>query len=140
MKYAEVIYETGAKSIVSYNNEDVLVGAISEQHRRALNGEDAGPQEGRPAERVSRVLLYDEHPANYNEAVTITTEALSALVDKKAVGGLVSKVELEEALAVAVSPLVSEGSKSPTARHDSLYKMPETGELDPALWAGDDVV
>lgn len=139
MKFAEVIYETGAKSIVSYNDEDTLVGAIAEQHRRALNGEDAGPQLGRPAERVSRVLLYDEHPANFNEASTVSTEALSALVNKKAVGGLVSKVELEEALTKAVSPLVDQGSESGTARHDSLYKMPEVSELSPKLWDGENL-
>lgn len=128
-KYAEVIYETGDKSVVSYETEDQLISAVTEQHRRAKAGEDAGPQTGRPAERVSRVLLYDEHPADaYTNTISATD--LASLASGLSVGGEVSQNELVSALSAAASPI----TEIETDRHASLFKAKETSELEPASW------
>lgn len=129
MKYAEVIYETGDKSVVSYDDLSKLEGAITEQHRRAKAGEDAGPQTGRPAERVSRVLLYDEHPADaYTN--TISADKLAQIASGLSVGGEVSQNELVSALSDSNSPIVTTEAN----RHDSMFKAQETQELEATSW------
>lgn len=131
MNFAEVIYETGDKSVVSYDDEAELIAAVKEQHDRAVNGLDAGPQAGRPAERVSRVLLYGTtHPADY--VPSVNGDYIKSLVDQVSVGGELDVNEFNAKLAQATSPLVTtEGS-----RHDSLYKQTEEHELDSAEWTG----
>lgn len=126
-KFAEVIYETGAKSVVSYDNESELLAAVQEQHRRAMSGEDAGPQSGRPAERVTSVLLYDDHPADFNQGAVVSSDMLNSLASNIGVGGQVSVAELNEQLSRLASPVDYSNTDD---RHASLYKMQETGKLD----------
>lgn len=125
MKHAEVIFETGSKSVVSYSNEDELKSFIAEQHRRAIMGEVGGPT-GHPAERITKVLLYDQHPANYLAGGRVDAKALSELVKGMTEDGTVDAQQLTQALRDEVSPVYPNAQ----GRHESQYKMPETSELD----------
>lgn len=123
-KYAEVIYETGSHAVLSYENIDDLKSGLLTQHQRAVKGEVGGPT-GHPAERVTKVLLYDEHPADYNASGTISAKDLASLADSLSVGGQISANELTQRLAYMTSPVVlpAEG------RHDSIFVAPSTDEL-----------
>lgn len=152
--FAEVIYETGALSIVSYESLDELQNGLAEHHRRAVNGEPGASQDqvertdlnpgdfdripsldtmkSRPAERVKRVFLYDQHPADFapvgNEGeVEVDGKVLSELVKGMTnKDGFVNMQQLIEALRDEASPVypVKQG------KFESFYKQPETSELD----------
>lgn len=125
MKHAEVIFEPGSKSVVSYENEDELKSFLSEHHNRAVTGEVGGPT-GHPAERVTKVLLYDQHPGNYGLDNKVDAESVNKLVAGMTQDGRLDSYQLAAALrdeASAVYP-VDQG------RHASQFKMPETGEFD----------
>lgn len=144
MKYAEVIYETGDKSVVSYDDLDELKGGLYEQHRRAIAGEPGSAQDyntrsdlgaaeeaaahriaTRPAERVKRVILYDTHPADLvsvgNEGnQPIDSQQAHKLVDAMTQGdGSLNMHQLTQALRDEASPVypVDQG------RHESMFKM-----------------
>lgn len=126
-KFAEVIYETGSHSIVSYQDESELKGALAEQHRRAKDGDVGGPT-GHPAERVKTVLLYDEHPADHNSGGLVSVDALAELSAGLDTGGQVSVNELNAVLNAESSPVDVGAVRE--SRHASMYKAPETGKLD----------
>lgn len=115
MKYAEVIYETGSKAVVSYDKLDELKEGLAEQHNRAVTGEAGGPL-GHNAERVNRVFLYDDHPGESSGLVNVA-EAKRILGDL-AVGDQISAAEVTEALRDAASPVYTED----LGRHESNYK------------------
>lgn len=148
MPYAEVIFETGAKSIVSYDSEDELKDFVTEHMRRVTTGEPGAPQEqygrndvspadfnnmpsldkmkDRPAERVHKVFLYNEHPVDLHtkgaDASTLHT-LVEGMTDKD---GRVDHEQLIRALRDEVSPVypVDQG------RLESQYKAEAVGELD----------
>lgn len=147
MKYAEIIFETGAKSVLSYENEDEVRRFIAEHHRRAINGEPGAPQDQterpdlshadfaimpsidrmkeRPAERISKVYLYDKHPADLHNP-RVSADVVKKLVDGMSDdSGTLDHEQLTRALRDEASPVdVLAG------RLDSLYKGDATGELD----------
>lgn len=129
-KYAEVIFETGAKSVVSFDDESELKDFLTEHEARATSGEDGGPT-GHPAERIKRVFLYSEHPANY-AGNAVDAESLNNLLQGMASEGVVDGNQLIEAVRDEMSPVypVDQG------RHQSMYKM-EGSEMDLSFLGGD---
>lgn len=131
MPFYEVIYETGAHSIMFVEDENEALEALTVHHERATNGEVGGPS-GHTAERIKRVLVYDEHPGSYGESQAVPTKdvhtAFSAALDKHAVGDLVSVPQLTAELRDITNPLVESGP------HESNYKAPETSELKSDSW------
>src|SRR6266403_5337460 len=100
-KHAEVIFETGAHSVVSYDDEAELKSFLSEHHRRVVNGEPGAAQDQvergdinysdpgmvhpdkaklRPAERIHKVLLYSEHPVDLHGS-TVNVGTVKSLID-----------------------------------------------------------
>lgn len=90
-KFYEVIYETGNMSVLSVDNEDDAKDALKEQHKRAMQGKpgqlesSSSPHpftgEYQPqthaAERVKRVLVYDQHPADLAEQTNAHKDVFS---------------------------------------------------------------
>lgn len=116
-QHAEIIFETGSKSVAGPCTEDELKDFLIEHTRRAVNGEEGGPT-GHPAERIKRVILYPDHPGNLHNS-RVDANAINSLVsgmtDKD---GTVDHEQLVRALRDEVSPVfpVNQG------RHESLYK------------------
>lgn len=150
--HAEVIFETGAKSVVNYDTEDELRAFLQEHHRRATEGEPGSAQDyevrsdlvkddpdvvrraaanaNRPAERISKVLLYGKHPGEYAEHGVLFTSAVEQLVaglaDNSGDKPTINVWELIAALRREITATRS-GELAP---HDSLYKMPHADEMD----------
>lgn len=82
MPFYEIVYETGRMSVACYETDDEAYRAIGEQHRRAMNGEAAGPIGG-PAERVAAVYKYDEHPDEYNADQTMSADVFKKEIEKR---------------------------------------------------------
>lgn len=125
MNHAEIVFEPGSKSVVSYDNEQELKDFIQEHHSRALAGEAGGPT-GHPAERVTKVLLYDQHPANWGAGGRVWSDKTKELIDGMTQDNSFDLHQLTTALRDEVSPVFTQDQ----GRHESLYKMKETGELD----------
>lgn len=127
--FLEVIYETGAHSVMCVDDENEAVAAIQEQNRRAIAGEPGGPVGDRTAERVMKVLKYDKHPNDFNPDQAVTeaeaqagfSDALAAHTDEE---GAVDLNEVLADLRLLTSPTVD------SAPHESNYKMQDTGELN----------
>jgi hypothetical protein len=125
-KHAEVIFETGSKSVVHYDDEQELRDFVNEHTNRAVSGERGGPT-GHAAERISKVLLYDEHPGNYASHGLLYSAAVESLVkgltddDKKTINvwDLIAALRRE----------VNATNIGEVGPHDSLFKMQHTGEL-----------
>jgi hypothetical protein len=137
-KYFEVIYETGAHAVVHGTEEEVL-GGLTEHHRRATEGELGGPA-GQPAERVKRVLVYDEHPGSYREdyihpADDINGYVKDAIEEIASPNGEVHLPTLIEHLWMAGSPLYRKVEQD--GRLNSQFRATETAELDPKQWGGE---
>lgn len=132
MKHAEVIFEPGAKSVVSYESEDELKSFLSNHHNRAVRGDVGGPT-GHPAERVTKVLLYDQHPANYGVGNRLDAASVNSLIQSMASDGQVDVFRLIAALRDEVSPVYPQDQ----GRHESQYKMPESDELDLSFLSDD---
>lgn len=152
--YAEVIFEPGSKSIVSYDDPAELEFFLAEHHRRALAGEPGAPQDQvvrgdidysdpgmvhpdraklRPAERITKVLLYgDTHPADLHPtgvAITTIQSLVTGMADEN---GVVDEQQLVRALRDEVSPVYPQDQ----GRHESLYKAEAQGELDLSFLEG----
>lgn len=124
-KFAEVIYETGSKSVVSYEDVNTLELGLREHNRRAIAGEPGGPG-GHAAERIKRVLLYDEHPGEYNSSGMVNAQSAIDMIGSKAIGGQVSIWEAIAALRMLASPLAARDQVGP---HDSMYLAEPTSEF-----------
>jgi hypothetical protein len=114
--YAEVIYEPGSKSVMSYETEDELKAALLEHHNRAKNGDLGGPAGG-PAERIHKVFTYDEHPAD--KSPKLDAEAIKTLIDGMADNNdTLDHNQLISAIRDEASPVypLDQG------RHHSMYK------------------
>lgn len=136
MNYYEVIYETGAHSVVSGESDDEALRGIREQHKRAVNGEDGGPA-GHPAERVKAVLKYDRHPADFGSDNTLSEEVakkqLSELVKGSADdNGVVHMGALASNIRELTDPVDSKSVAK--SRHASMFKAKEVEALDPKGW------
>lgn len=154
MSYAEVIYETGASSTVSFESLDELKAGLAEQHRRAVNGEPGATQDytertdiepelarqasqvaNRPAERIKRVFLFKTHPADLmpvgNEGVMpVDAEAVSKLVEgMTGSDGKLNMHQLTTALRDEASPVLT----TRAGKFESHYKMEPAEELDLAF-------
>lgn len=122
--YAEIIFETGSKSVQGPSDEDGVKRFCVEHERRAREGEEGGPT-GHPAERISRVILYEDHPGNLHNP-RVSVDAIQNLVQGMAdKDGTIDHEQLTRALRDEASPLypVNQG------RHESLYKA-EGKEMD----------
>jgi hypothetical protein len=126
--FVETIYETGNRSVAFYKDEAEARSAIEAHHERAKNGEPGGPYGG-VAERVKKVLIYDEHPGTLNESGLLPVEevksALSAAIDALSMGGQISNTQLAAAVRNLSDPHVDEMP----SKQESMYKMQEKGEL-----------
>lgn len=133
---------------MSYENEADLKAFVAEHHRRAVNGEPGATQDQvmradldpsdfavmpsidrmkeRPAERISRVLLYDNHPAELHET-RVPVENVRKLVEGMA--GDTDSVDHEQ-LIRALRDEASPVYPNDQGRHESIYKAESTGELD----------
>lgn len=130
--YYEIIYETGEHSVACYQDDEEAARALSEHHRRAMNGEKfqtRDPQDtpAGPATRIKRVIKYSEHPVDLTESGVINTNTASSLVSKLSQGDLVSVHELTAALRDEINSTISGGP------HSSNYKASGT-ELSPEVW------
>ena len=139
MSYYEIIYETGAHSVVSGDSDKEVLKGIKAHHDRAVNGEPGGPA-GQPAERVKAVLKYDRHPGDYGSEGTVSKEVLKSELDALSKGladenGVVSVEELAAAVRDLSNP-VDNGALS-DSRHASMFKAKEAESLDPKAWEGE---
>lgn len=151
MPYAEVIFEPGASSVLYFESEDELKGFLLEHNNRAIAGQPGAPQDqveradldpsdfaimpsldrmkSRPAERVSRVLIYENHPAElYNSRVSADT-VNSLVAGMASDDGTIDHEQLVRALRDEASPVypLDQG------QHESLYKTEASGEMDLAF-------
>lgn len=143
MPYYEIIYETGNKSVAFYEDDAEMERALSEHHRRAINGEPGSPSmtlrsdvpaaDNRigtwVAERVKRVLEYDKHPDDFNLDQVASTDEV-----EKVVADTLKAAEQDGVVPIhAISAAVRELS-SPIVEtehvHDSQYKMEESKEVN----------
>jgi hypothetical protein len=120
--FAEMIYETGSKSVGCYADEAEVLAAAKAHHDRAKNGE-SGSDAGNPAERIVRIELYDKHPNDLPEpSAEVVAEEMKKLK--------VTSDDTVMTLAAKVRDLASPVVLDPDAkRHDSLYKMEATKVL-----------
>lgn len=123
--FAEIIFETGSKSIAQVDSEAELQAFLTEHQRRAINGEVGGPT-GHPAERITKVLLYKEHPGDLMADGLVSTQNVKALVDGMDKDGRLNVHQLSAALRDEVSPVYPQDQ----GRHNSMYKQQENGEFD----------
>jgi hypothetical protein len=127
--FYEITFETGRSSVAFYEDDAEALSATGEQHRRAVNGEVAGPIGG-PAERVKKVRVYDKHPNEYNAEGTMSSD-----VAAKEVTSLIKRLE-DENKVVDLGMLSAEvrGLTHPMvvvkeAAFDSNFRMEEDREL-----------
>ena len=113
-----MIYETGAHSVVSFDDLDELKAGLAEHHRRAISGEDAQADLARPAERVSKVYLYDKHPAGDTSDYSVDANTVNSLLSGMTQNGAINGNQLIEAVRDEMSPVypVDQG------RHESMFK------------------
>lgn len=130
MPFYEVLFETGAMSILNAETDEEAMGFVAEQDRRARAGEPGGPI-GQPAERIAKVYKYDKHPDDYNTEMTASADVLkeevTALIDGlKDENGVVAIDDLSNGVRAIAHPMKSER----TEPFESMFKMEHTGELD----------
>lgn len=147
MNYAEIIYEDGSFGVASIEDGEegmqAFIDSLANHHDRAKNAlpihNSWAPNEKPvPATRVTRVLMYDKHPADIPEVVSedvakkMATEAVK-VVAADAQSSEPGTVDLY-ALADSLLPRVL---LTDTGPHESNYVMKESDELDSALWGGE---
>lgn len=137
MPFYELIFETGSHSVAQYADDEEALGAVAEQHRRAKAGDVGGPS-GHAAERIARVLKYDEHPADLNDTGLADPDALLADLRGRLAklagdqGGQVSFNQAVTLLQQMNSPIEFNRGQP----HESIYVMPELTELAHTEWDG----
>ena len=135
MPYAEVIYETGAKSVVSVDDVEAFKAGLAEQHRRATEGEHASEYQARPAERVKRVFMYDKHPAGDDPTNdVVSADKVSELITGMTKDNTLSAHQLVQALRDEISPVypLDQGN------HESMFKKSGTEMTDLSFLEGAD--
>lgn len=144
MPYYEVIYETGNYSVAFYDSDEEAISALSAHHTRAKEGEsatpastprsDLGPADmaaipGRqewPAERIKRVLVYEQHPANFGQGNLTDADSLNAAIKEATTPDGIEVGKVAAGVRASASPVVVDK----TSRHDTNYKMKEARELE----------
>lgn len=125
MPFAEIIYETGSKSVAYYEDDKEMMEGLTAHHDRAKNGEPGREGENaHPAERIKEVQIYNKHPQDLNEDQTMSADVMKKELDEAikrlSEAGSVSITEVAAAVRDLSSPVVPlEGSKP----HDSMFKM-----------------
>lgn len=132
MPFYEIITEPGSHMIAEYADDTEAARAISAQHSRAVTGEQGGPT-GHPGERVVKVLKYEVHPADYASEAVVPVQDLQPLMDAHTKDGLLNVHTFAAALRDQISPVTNDPQFK---RHDSMYVMPESEQLDPGTWHG----
>lgn len=149
MPYYEIIYEDGSHSVANYEDDDECMKAITAHHERAKAGEKgtaqstprfdlspddlalAGAREW-PAVRIKRVLVYDNHPADYATGGEVPTQDAIKIAQQSAkareADGTVPVFSMAADLTELVQPTTVKEHP-----HDSFYKMKESRELDHGL-------
>lgn len=113
-------------------NDEAVIAAVKEQHNRAKSGLAGGPA-GHRADRVARVLRYDEHPGDDKHVTDLDEKQTMARVrEAMEEVDMSAPNSLQEVARVLVPPVVLD-----TPAHDSNYAVKESGELDPASWGGE---
>jgi len=125
MPFAEVIYEPGSKSVVHYDDVEKLKAGLKEHNDRAKSGAYGGPAGG-PAERVTKVILYSTHPAEFRADNKVSVEILRNLITGMA--GDHDSVDANQLIS-AIRDETSPTFPLDQGRHESMYKMTGT-ELD----------
>jgi len=123
MPFYEVVYETGSYSVTWYSSDEEANQALKTHNDRAKSGEVGGPT-GHPAERVAKVYVYAEHPAEYGEDQVVTQKDINAAVEGVSMEGQASAMMAAAAVRDVASPL-----KTEVTGHESRYKAKETKEL-----------
>lgn len=142
MPFYEVVYETGNRSVMSADSDEEAIQALQNHHERALKGEpgrgtstarmdlgeDAPQVFDYPAERIARVFVYEKHPVEYNEEMTMSADVLKKEVSEALKGKTVINVM---GVAAQVRDLANPVYfEEEIGRHDSQFKMKEDKELD----------
>jgi hypothetical protein len=127
--YYEVITEPGTSMVMEAENDETALRGIKEHHARATRGEAGGPT-GHPAERVKRVLVYDEHPGSYGRSQAFSKDEVTATL-KEIEGDVIYVPELIQKLRDMTSPLTA------TPPHESSFKMEQVRELKAKNWGGE---
>jgi hypothetical protein len=129
MPYYEIVYEPGNHSLAHYESDEEATNALNAHHERAKTGEagitgSGGPEW--PAERIARVFVYDNHPADFGVGQKVKADDVISQVSSMAdADGLVNAPEAAAAVRASTSPFVE-----PSEAHGSIYAMPETHELN----------
>ena len=132
MPFYEVIFEAGDHSVVQADSEEEILGAVKEQHQRAKSGLPGGPA-GHRADRIVKVLEYDEHPGDDKHVTDLDEKQTKArLAEVMAEVDMSDPRSLELVKEKLVPPVVLD-----TPVHESNYAYAEQRELDPASWGGD---
>jgi len=154
MPFYEIVYETGRHSVANYKDDAEAAQALSTHHSRAVSGTTSTPtstprtdldpndpslpsaQAEWPAERISAVFKYDNHPADYLAGQEISaadlTRSITSMVGALEQDGTVSVPQLAAQIRDLTNPTTL-GQREP---HDSNYRMEATGQLDPSAWSG----
>lgn len=128
MAFYEIIYENGEVSVANYDTDEQALAAVTEQHNRAKAGGKNGPQEA-PASRITRVLVYANHPGDYGTGGGMSVDEVKADVSALLKGvDAVDVQQLGQAVSALNHPMVT-----PETPHDSRFKMDSDRELE-ASW------
>ena len=115
--FAEIIFESGTRSVGEYASEQEVLSAAATQHSRA-SGEAGGPT-GHMAERVVAIHLYDVHPSDLPDPSAEVLEAELAGINA-AEGAMEAAAKIRD----LTSPMVDEPEAG-----ESMYKMEATKVL-----------
>lgn len=141
MPFYEIITEPGNRSVMFAEDDEEALRGLQNQHERALKGEpgrgkstprndlgDNAPQVmDYPAERIKKVLVYDRHPVDLNEEMTMSAEVLKKEVDDLLKGEkVVNVMEFAAKIRDLTNPVFN---LEDIGRHDSQFKMKESREL-----------
>jgi hypothetical protein len=129
MPYYEVIYENGEVAVLSGDSDKQVLSGLEEHHKRALEGQPAGPAGG-AASRVKRVLAYEDHPGDYRASGQVDAKDVKKEVDSLVAAltdpaGQVNVLALAEYVKTLVHPM-----NAIEHAHDSRFKAAEDHEVE----------
>ena len=125
--FYEIIYENGDVSVANYDTDEEALAAVTEQHTRAKEGKKNGPQDG-PASRVTKVLVYANHPGDYAGGGMAADEVQASIKDLLKNIDVVNVQELATAVSALNHPM-----QDAAGPHDSRFKQEEDRELETGL-------
>lgn len=121
MPYYEVIYETGAHSVLFGENDEAIREGLVEHHTRALNGG--------PGQLASSSSKHPSHDEMHGAAAPVPIAAHAAERVKKVL--VYPDAHPGDSVDHSTQPRVDPDAKHP---HASNYVMPESHELDLTQW------